>query len=68
MNENLVDKIWTDRPSQPTNSIYHQPLQYAGMCDGEREREREREREIMVTMAIFYVNLGKQKFPMLEKN
>ena len=51
MNENLVDKIWTDRPLQPTNSIYHQPLQYAGMCDGERERERER--EIMATMPIF---------------
>ena len=31
MTENLVDKIWDDRPPRPLNIVMTHPLQYSGM-------------------------------------
>ena len=31
MAENLVDKIWEDRPPRPLDTIMTHPLQYSGM-------------------------------------
>ena len=31
MAENLVDKIWVDRPARPLNIVMTHPLQYSGI-------------------------------------
>ena len=30
--ENLVDKVWSNRPPRPLNPTMTHPLQYSGMC------------------------------------
>ncbi len=37
--DNLVDRIWTDRPAPPSGKVIEHPIEFAGKTSGDKRRE-----------------------------
>jgi Xaa-Pro aminopeptidase len=70
--ENLVDKVWTDQPSQPNNKVFPLDVKYAGKLVSEkldevREKMKVQNAEIMVVTALDEIACKLQVFNVICK-